>query len=165
MSNENVSYTDKTREFYRAFSQHMPPAGTKASLDEKVISEERLHLKMNLIGEEFAELVEAVYGPKSAREIRSAFNRAVKLDEYNRDIVEAADATADLRVVIDGFDIEAAIPSEAVFAEVFRSNMSKLDENGQPILSDGSTAPLGKILKSKLYTAPDVEAILDKEQV
>ena len=123
-----VSYTELTREFYRAFSQKMPPAGTEASLDESVISEDRLHLKMNLIAEEFVELVEAA---------------------------------ADLRVVLDGFDIEAAIPTEAVVEEVFRSNMSKLDSEGNPIISDGSgIAPLGKILKSDNYFPPNVEAIL-----
>ena len=156
-----VSYTELTREFYRAFSQKMPPAGTEASLDESVISEDRLHLKMNLIAEEFVELVEAVYGKRSAREVRHGFRKAVQLDEFNRDVVEAADATADLRVVLDGFDIEAAIPTEAVVEEVFRSNMSKLDSEGNPIISDGSgIAPLGKILKSDNYFPPNVEAIL-----
>lgn len=157
----SVSYTELTRNFYRAFSQKMPPSGTEASLDESVISEDRLHLKMNLIAEEFVELVEAVYGKKSAREVRRGFRNAVQLDEFNRDVVEAADATADLRVVLDGFDIEAAIPTEAVVEEVFRSNMSKLDSKGYPIISDGSgNAPLGKILKSDNYFPPNVAAIL-----
>lgn len=154
------SYTERTREFYRAFSQHIPQAGTTASLSEKVIPEDRVHLKMALIAEEFSELVEAVYGKKSAQTIRHAFSEAVKQDEYNRDVVEAADATADMRVVLDGFDIEAAIPTEAVMAEVYASNMSKLDSNGKPIISDGSKAPLGKILKSRNYFPPNVERVL-----
>lgn len=162
MANNNESYTDKTREFYRAFKQYIPPVGTKASLDESVISEDRLHLKVNLIAEEFTELIAAVYGEKAAAEVRSAFKRSVKLDDYTRDIVEAADATTDMRVVLDGFDIEAAIPTEKVFEEVFRSNMSKLDEDGEPILSNGKTAPLGKIMKSDLYTPPNVKAILEQ---
>lgn len=156
------SYTEKVRDFYKAFKQHIPKEGTRASLDEKVISEDRLHLKMTLIAEEFAELVEAVYGEKSSRHIISAFKKAQKDDEYNRDIVEAADATADLRFVLDGFDIETAIPTEKVFHEVFESNMSKLDEEGLPILSDGSSAPLGKILPSPNYFRPNIRKILEQ---
>lgn len=157
----NASYTDKTRAFYKAFHQYMPPEGTKASLSEDVIPEDRLHLKMALIAEEFAELVDAVYGEDSGQEIRSAYKKAQKKDDFTRDIVEAADATADLRFVLDGFDIETAIPTEKVFEEVFQSNMTKLDSNGQPILSDGKTAPIGKILKSDNYIPPRVKDILN----
>lgn len=157
---DNVSYTEMTREFYRAFKQYMPNKNSSPSLQEDVIPEDRLHLKMNLIAEEFSELVEAVYGKKSAEIIRKSYKEAVKNDDKTRDIVEAADATSDLRVVLDGFDIEANIPTEKVFDEVFRSNMSKLDKNGNPILSDGTKAPLNKIMKSDNYFPPNVEKVL-----
>lgn len=158
---ENSSYTDMTREFYRIFKQSMPEEGTKATFDESVFPEDRVHLKMSLIAEEFAELVEAVYGKKAAAIIESAFDKAVKVDEFNRDIVAAADATGDLRFVLDGFDIEAAIPTEKVFEEVFNSNLTKLDENGEPILADGTgSAPLNKIIKSKFFEEPDIARVL-----
>jgi hypothetical protein len=51
------------------------------------------------------------------------------------------------------------------FQEVFRSNMSKLDSNGKPIINgkngilDGSR-PLGKVLKSKGYSEPNIKQFL-----
>jgi predicted HAD superfamily Cof-like phosphohydrolase len=46
---------------------------------------------------------------------------------------------------------------DEVFDEIHRSNMSKLDENGQPIFRED-----GKILKSNLYFKPDIGSILEK---
>jgi predicted HAD superfamily Cof-like phosphohydrolase len=43
-----------------------------------------------------------------------------------------------------------------VFDEIQRSNMSKLDENGQPIFRED-----GKVLKSSLYFRPDIKKVLD----
>lgn len=48
------------------------------------------------------------------------------------------------------------IPLQLVFNEIHRSNMSKLDKDGNPIFRDD-----GKILKSELYTKPDISSILD----
>ena len=45
--------------------------------------------------------------------------------------------------------------AEALFDEVHRSNMSKLDENGRPIHRDD-----GKVLKSRQYSAPDIQGVL-----
>jgi hypothetical protein len=44
-----------------------------------------------------------------------------------------------------------------VFQEIQRSNMSKLDENGNPIYRED-----GKVMKSELYFKPNIQAILDK---
>ena len=46
---------------------------------------------------------------------------------------------------------------EEVFDEIQRSNMSKLDEQGQPIFRED-----GKILKSNLYFRPNIKDILEK---
>ena len=43
-----------------------------------------------------------------------------------------------------------------VFEEIQRSNMSKLDKNGQPICRED-----GKVLKSELYFKPDIKRILN----
>ena len=43
-----------------------------------------------------------------------------------------------------------------VFEEIQRSNMSKLDKNGQPIYRED-----GKVLKSELYFKPDIKRILN----
>ena len=42
-----------------------------------------------------------------------------------------------------------------VFLEIQRSNMSKLDANGQPIYRED-----GKVLKSDRYFRPDIAAVL-----
>jgi hypothetical protein len=44
-----------------------------------------------------------------------------------------------------------------VFDEIQRSNMSKLDEKGQPIYRED-----GKILKSNLYFKPNIKEILER---
>ena len=46
---------------------------------------------------------------------------------------------------------------EEVFAEIQKSNMSKLDENGQAIYRED-----GKILKSELYFKPNIKKVLEK---
>ena len=51
-----------------------------------------------------------------------------------------------------------------LFEEVNASNMSKLDENGKPIINDGildPSKPIGKILKGKNYFEPRLKEILE----
>jgi predicted HAD superfamily Cof-like phosphohydrolase len=71
-------------------------------------------------------------------------------------IVAAADALADIRYVTDGAALEWGIPLEKCLREVHRSNMSKLGEDGRPLLRAD-----GKILKGPSYTAPQLEEILE----
>lgn len=115
----------------------------------------RAKLRIELIGEEFAELVDAVYGETAGFLLRQALQTAHQHDDHRRDTVAAADALADLVYVIYGTAIEAGIHLPAVLDEVHASNMSKLDENGQPVLRED-----GKILKSSRYTPPNITAAL-----
>lgn len=85
-----------------------------------------------------------------------------ELDEYARaardhDLVETADALTDLLYVLLGTYVTHGLQgyAEALFDEVHRSNMSKLDENGQPIHRDD-----GKVLKSHRYRPPDIQGVL-----
>ena len=73
------------------------------------------------------------------------------------DLVAIADALTDLAYVLFGTYISHGLQdaAEALFAEVHRSNMSKLDENGQPIYRED-----GKVLKSERFTEPELAAIL-----
>jgi len=71
------------------------------------------------------------------------------------DMVEMADALADLLYVIHGTAIEFGIDLDRIFAEVHRSNLTKLDENGKPIFRSD-----GKILKSNLYEPPRIREII-----
>lgn len=95
---------------------------------------DRRHLRINLIKEEATE-----------------FHFAVD----SEDLVEVADALADLLYVVYGAALEFGIPINTVFQEVHRSNMSKLDEEGNPIYRED-----GKVLKGPLYTPPNIKTIL-----
>lgn len=154
-------------EFYKAFQQEEYIAKDKAGYHN--ISEDRLKLKLELIAEEFIELVEAVYGADSSKALTAGWESAKEKDTKNRDIVETADALADLVYVINGLAIETGIPFDEVFAEVQASNMSKLDDNGNPVISDGVTPaidgkvkPFGKIIKSKNFFEPRIKEVLEK---
>ncbi|GAP15835.1 uncharacterized protein conserved in bacteria [Longilinea arvoryzae] len=87
-----------------------------------------------------------------------------ELNEYRTaaeagDLVEIADALSDLMYVVLGTYLAHGLQdaAEDLFAEVQRSNMSKLDENGLPIFRAD-----GKVLKSKLFSAPDLKTVLEK---
>lgn len=90
---------------------------------------------MKLIQEEFKELIFAV---------------------EDKNIVEMADALTDMLYVIYGFGAVAGINLDMTFAEVHRSNMSKLGEDGKPVLRED-----GKILKGPNYSPPDLSFVLE----
>lgn len=75
--------------------------------------------------------------------------------EKSNDIIEISDALADMIYIIYGTAISYGIPLDEVFQEVQRSNMSKLDENGNAIKRED-----GKILKGPYYTPPDIRTII-----
>ena len=77
----------------------------------------------------------------------------------NGDIVEIADALGDMLYILCGTILKHGLQDKiaAVFQEIQRSNMSKLDANGKPIYRED-----GKVLKSELYFKPDIKTILDK---
>lgn len=85
-------------------------------------------------------------------------------DEYleaakNNDLVQIADALGDKLYILCGTIIAHGLQHKIVevFEEIHRSNMSKLDENGQPLRRED-----GKIMKSKLYFTPDIDAVLTR---
>ncbi|MBN8702963.1 MAG: nucleoside triphosphate pyrophosphohydrolase family protein [Bacteroidetes bacterium] len=77
----------------------------------------------------------------------------------NGDLVEIADALGDLMYILCGTILKHGLQDkiEAVFNEIHRSNMSKLDENGKPIYRED-----GKVLKSEKYFKPNIKEILEK---
>lgn len=123
--------------------------------DAPSVDNERVHMRMSLIAEEFGELVGAVYGKRARAGVEAAFKQAVSDDDGSRDTVEAADALADLIYVIYGMALEMGIDLAKVLAEVQRSNMSKLGEDGKPIYRED-----GKVLKGPGYFRPDVAGVL-----
>ena len=94
-------------------------------------------LRIDLIDEEFNELIDA---------------------ENDGDLVAVADALADLDYVINGMALQYGINLDDCFAEVHRSNMSKLGEDGKPIYRED-----GKILKGPNYFKPNLEQFVKND--
>jgi predicted HAD superfamily Cof-like phosphohydrolase len=76
---------------------------------------------------------------------------------WNGNIIEIADALGDQLYILCGTILKHGLQYKIVeiFDEIQRSNMSKLDENGNPIFRED-----GKILKGKNYNPPNLEKIL-----
>lgn len=91
-------------------------------------------LRVDLIDEELNELREAT---------------------SRQDLVGIADALTDLLYVVYGAGHAYGINLDDCFAEVHRSNMSKLDDESQPIYRED-----GKVLKGPNYTPPDLAEII-----
>ena len=104
----------------------------------KLIGEKDYILRYNLLKEENEEYLDAC---------------------KNGDIVEIADALGDQLYILFGSILKHGLQHkiEEVYDEIHRSNMSKLDESGNPIFRED-----GKILKSNLYFKPDIKKILEK---
>ena len=87
-----------------------------------------------------------------------------ELDEYleanrNDDPIEVADALADQLYILLGTMLVHGMHDviEDVFNEVHRSNMSKLGEDGKPILRED-----GKVMKGPNYTKPELGSIISQ---
>lgn len=85
-------------------------------------------------------------------------------DEYleaakNADLIEVADALGDQLYILCGTILKHGMQHKIaeVFEEIQRSNMSKLDKDGNAIYRED-----GKILKSDLYFKPNIASILEK---
>ena len=100
--------------------------------------------------------------PREVGDVRVRLMRE-ELEEYEQalaagDLVEVADALSDLLYVVLGSYLSHGLQdvAESLFAEVHRSNMSKLGKAGQPILRDD-----GKILKPDHFSPPDLKVIIE----
>lgn len=100
------------------------------------LGKDKNSLRFNLMKEENEEYLEAV---------------------QNNDIIEIADALGDMLYILCGTIIEHGLQYkiEAIFDEIQRSNMSKLDSEGKPIYRED-----GKVLKGPNYFKPDFSKIL-----
>ena len=171
---KNYDMGGMVREFYHRFEQDefVAPAGEVASVER--MGAGRTALRVDLIGEEFIELVDATYGVEAGNVLRGALERVRSENGYEAhqvDTVEVADALADIMYLVWGFALEAGIPLMDVFREVHASNMSKLGEDGKPIISDGtmlrsdgSPAPVGKLKKGADFFPPDIKGVLGLNQ-
>lgn len=95
-----------------------------------------------------------------------------ELDEYKEaceqgDIVEIFDAILDRLFLAFGDAVSHGLQDKLIdgFNEVVRSNISKLDNNGKPIINGednvwDESQPKGKILKSKNFFEPNLKQFL-----
>jgi predicted HAD superfamily Cof-like phosphohydrolase len=93
-------------------------------------------LYMKLIAEEYSELLDAY---------------------QERDIVEVADACADLKWVIEGLEHTLNIPQQEVWDEVSRSNLQKIMPDGKVHKRED-----GKVMKPEGWTPPNIKAIFEE---
>ena len=114
---------DKVGIFMKTFGQDVK---NKPSFSTDKINE----LRLSLIKEELDELKEAM---------------------KNKDLLEVADALTDILYVTYGAGHAFGIDLDKCFDEVQNSNMSKLDDNGEPIYNE-----FGKVLKGPKYFKPDL---------
>ena len=126
---EKIKHVEKFHDVFKIGNRYEPTG---------VVPESEYTLRYNLIKEENEEYLEAC---------------------KNGDIVEIADALGDQLYILFGTILRHGLQHkiEEVFDEIQRSNMSKLDEKGEPIFRED-----GKIMKSNLYFRPDIKAILEK---
>lgn len=96
--------------------------------------------------------------PAQVRDVRLRIMQE-ELDEFKEaiekeDLVESARELADILYTLLGTVHGLGIQKEfaAVFEEVHKSNMTRLDENGKPIQRAD-----GKILKSARYREPNIK--------
>ena len=83
-----------------------------------------------------------------------------ELDELEKaiktnDLKEVADALTDILYVTYGAGHSFGINLDKCFAEVQRSNMSKLDKNGKPIYNED-----GKVMKGPNYSKPNLKQFI-----
>jgi predicted HAD superfamily Cof-like phosphohydrolase len=97
--------------------------------DDKTIG-----LRLDLIDEECRELKDAI-------------------DDWN--LIEVADALTDLLYVVYGAGHAFGINLDVAFNNVHSSNMSKFDEDGNPIYRED-----GKVLKGPNYFPPNIKRAL-----
>jgi predicted HAD superfamily Cof-like phosphohydrolase len=120
---------EAVKEFHRVFGL---PMGEKVTAFLNVPLQQR-QLRLNLIEEEYKELCDA---------------------ESANDVVEIADALADIIVIACGTAVVYGIDLEKVFEEVHRSNMAKC-VNGCVIRRHD-----GKVMKPKDWQPPKIATVL-----
>ena len=128
-----LSILNSVREFHQVFGldHHEAP---RADVGQRIIE-----LRHRLMAEENDEYLEAA---------------------KKNDLVQIADALGDKLYILCGTIIAHGLQHKIVevFEEIHRSNMSKLDESGQPVYRED-----GKIMKSRRYFQPDIASVLYKE--
>ncbi len=125
---------EAVQEFHKAFGLGIATKPTAHLSSEKVV------LRYELMKEENEEYLQAA-------------------KEGN--LVEIADALGDMLYILCGTIIEHGMQDTIaeVFAEIQRSNMSKLGEDGKPVYRED-----GKVLKGPNFSPPDLSRVLQSKR-
>lgn len=126
---KQIEHVSKFHDVFQIGNEEAPKA---------IVSEDVYMLRYRLMNEENEEYLEAC---------------------IEGDLVEIADALGDQLYILCGTILKHGLQHkiEEVFDEIQRSNMSKLDSEGNPIFRED-----GKILKGEHYFKPDIKSILAK---
>ena len=123
-----MSNFSKVGTFMKTFGQEVK--------DKPAFSTDKINkLRIDLIKEELEELTDAM---------------------KNKDLLEVADALTDILYVTYGAGHAFGIDLDKCFEEVQNSNMSKLDESGNPIYNES-----GKVMKGPNYFKPDLSKFVN----
>ena len=114
--------------FMKTFGQEVK---NKAELGDEKLNQ----LRISLINEELDELKTAI---------------------KDNNILEVADALTDILYVTYGAGHSFGIDLDKCFAEVQKSNMSKLGDDGQPIYNEH-----GKVMKGPNYFKPNLKQFIE----
>jgi len=119
---------------FELVGQFMKTFGQEIKTIPEIPNAETANLRLELIAEELNELYDAM---------------------EEKDIVAVADALTDILYVTYGAGHAFGVDLDKCFAEVQRSNMSKLGTDGKPIYRND-----GKVMKGPNYSEPDLKSIL-----
>lgn len=141
---------ERVKEFHKAFKDYDP-------VGLHIPSDDVIELRAKLIYEEFMEVLAELKDAHLATSFAEDEPKpTVCIDPFAKiSHAKLAKELCDLLYVVYGCAAKFGIPIDECFAEVHRSNMSKLGPDGKPILRED-----GKILKSNLYVPPDLDSIL-----
>jgi predicted HAD superfamily Cof-like phosphohydrolase len=109
--------------------------------------------------------IKAPKRPKMLPKNRAIFRQKLLQEEVDelkksRNLLDASDAIIDCMYILIGTAYEYGLSDRLVllFDEVHRSNMTKLDSDGNAIFRED-----GKVMKSERYSPPKLQPIIDRD--
>ena len=157
----NKKMGEQVKEFYIAFKQ-------EEHLKEYGITPDRMNKRLDWFKEETEELIEAKEKKDKVQILDAIIDmiyiRIGTLLEYHKGNEIMIDFLAEndielkncINYFYNHFGYNPKLLEDA-FMEIHRSNLSKLDENGNPIFRED-----GKVMKSELFVEPNLKSILEK---
>lgn len=149
---EEVDRRRMVREFFAAVGQRQPGFGGA--------TEAEVRLGLQLVAEEFFELLEALVAVGSAESramfagSKGAVMSVIDAHALEIDLPALVDATVDLDYVVEGLRVRLGVDGDPIWTAVHAANMAK---RTGPIREDG------KRLKPEGWTPPDVEGLLREQ--